>query len=56
MAELGYFINSDGIKSTFLTRKGKVMEFEEGTILPKRPFSAYIMFFKNFCKEKKENG
>lgn len=39
MKELGYFINSDGIKSTFIKKmkegKRKKMEFEIGTILPK---------------------
>jgi hypothetical protein len=27
LSELGYFINSSGIKSTFLTKKGKAQEF-----------------------------
>lgn len=42
--ELGYFINSDGIKSTFLTRKGKAKEFEEGTVMPKAVKNAYMFF------------
>jgi len=33
--ELGYFFNSAGVKSTFLTKKGRVQEFEIGTVMPK---------------------
>lgn len=34
--ELGYFTNSDGVKSTFLMGKSRVVqEFETGTVLPK---------------------
>jgi len=36
LSELGYFINSDGIKSTFLTKKGRAQEFEIGTVMPKK--------------------
>jgi len=45
LGELGYFINSDGIKSTELDRKGKVKEFPEGTVMPKKTRSAYMYYF-----------
>ena len=58
MEELGYFINSDGVKSTDLDSKGRVREFAEGTIMPKKVRSAYLYFFAEFQKlrksEKKE--
>ena len=34
--ELGYFVNGDGVKSTDLDKKGKVKEFPEGTVMPKK--------------------
>lgn len=43
---MGYFINSDGVKSTFLTKKGKAQEFEIGTVMPKGVISAYMFFNK----------
>lgn len=36
LAELGYFTNSDGVKSTSLSKKGKVLNFPEGTTMPKK--------------------
>lgn len=43
--ELGYFTNSDGVKSTFLNPKGAVQEFEKETVLPKRPRSGWTFYF-----------
>lgn len=54
--ELGYFINSDGVKSTFLNRKGKAQEFEAGTVMPKKVMGAYFHFaLENRPKLWKEN-
>ena len=54
--EFGYFVNSDGVKSTMLTKKGKkVKDFKNGTIMPKKPNSAYVMYFKDYhLKNKRE--
>lgn len=40
----GYFLNSDGIKSTFLNKKGIAQEFEIGTIMPKKVSVAFMHF------------
>lgn len=53
MRELGYFINSDGVKSTFLTKKGKAKEFEDGTVMPKKAKTGYMIFFSHFYADKK---
>lgn len=42
--ELGYFFNADGVKSTLLTKAGKVLEFEKGTVMPKGVKPAYFHF------------
>ncbi len=43
--ELGYFVNSDGVKSTFLDKRGKKQEFATGTIKPKKVTTPYMFFF-----------
>ena len=45
LSELGYFINSEGVKSTDLDKKGNVKEFAEGTVMPKKAKSAYMYYF-----------
>ena len=63
LTELGYFINSEGVKSTDLDKKGNVKEFAEGTVLPKKVKSAYMFYFieqqqenkKKVGEEKKSN-
>jgi len=43
--EKGFFTNSAGIKSTFLTRKHhKVLEFEKGTVKPKKTKPSWMIF------------
>lgn len=42
--ELGYYTNADGIKSTFMTKKHRVQEFEVGTVMPKKVKSPFIIF------------
>lgn len=55
--ELGYFINKNGIKSTELDKKGKVRNFPEGTVMPKKCRSGYMYYFVE-CQQarKKEAG
>lgn len=53
LKDLGYFINSDGVKSTMLSKKGKVMDFEAGTVMPKKVGSGYIFFFREYHADKK---
>lgn len=48
LAELGYFVNSDGIKSNLLSKKGKVLDFPEGTVMPKKIATGYMVFFKAY--------
>ena len=43
--EKGFFHNSDGIKSTFLNKKGKAQEFEKDTVMPKKIKHGYLFFF-----------
>lgn len=52
--ELGYFINSDGVKSTLLSKKGKVLDFVEGTVMPKKTATSYMCFFKSYHAENKD--
>jgi len=54
--ELGYFINSDGIKSTFLTKKGKAQEFEIGTVMPKKVSSAYMLYLHEYYANNKKKS
>lgn len=42
--ELGYYVNSEGIKSTFLNKKHVAQEFEYGTVMPKKVTSSYMCF------------
>lgn len=51
--ELGYFINAAGVKSTLLSKKGKVLDFAEGTVMPKKALSGYLCFFKSYHAENK---
>lgn len=53
--ELGYFFNSDGVKSTDLDEKGNKREFPEGTVMPKKVRSSYLYFFTECQKESKAN-
>lgn len=47
MEELGYFIReADGVKSTDLDKKGKIKEFADGTVKPKKVNSAYMYYFR----------
>lgn len=48
--ELGYYTTADGIKSTFMTRKHKVQEFEKGTVMPKKVTTGYIYFVSEASK------
>jgi len=52
--ELGYFINSDGVKSTLLSKKGKVLNFAEGTVMPKKVATGYMCFLKAYHAENKD--
>lgn len=54
--ELGYFINSDGIKSTYLNKKGKAQEFEIGTIMPKKVGTPYMFYLQEFYANNKKKG
>lgn len=54
LMELGYFFNGDGVKSTLLSKKGKVMEFAQGTIMPKKAISAYMCFLKEYYATNKD--
>ena len=40
----GFFINSDGVKSTLLNKNHQKLDFEYGTVLPKRVKHAYFIF------------
>lgn len=53
--ELGYFINSDGVKSTLIGRKGKVLEFEADVVTPKKPPSSYIFWGKEWHQKNKDS-
>ena len=55
--EKGYFINSDGVKSTDLDKKGNVKEFPEGTVMPKKVKTAYMFYFiEQQLQNKKDVG
>jgi len=54
--KLGYFTNSDGVKSTFLTKKGKAMEFEAGTVMPKKVKPAFMFFHSEYYKANYKPG
>ena len=49
----GHFFNKDGIKSTFLTRTGKILPFESGTVLPKRAKTAFTYYVAIWHKKSK---
>lgn len=51
--KFGYFHNSDGIKSTFLTKKGVAKEFESGTVMPKKVKIGYMFYHSEFYADKK---
>lgn len=40
----GYFVNKDGVKSTDLLKNGKVREYPEGSLMPKKPQAGYFQF------------
>jgi hypothetical protein len=42
--ETGFFTNSDGINSKFMTKKHRVQEFVKGTVLPKQAKTAFMCF------------
>jgi hypothetical protein len=42
--KLGYFFNSDGVRSTLITKSGKVLEFEIGTRMPKGVSGSFMHF------------
>jgi hypothetical protein len=44
--EQGYFTNGAGVKSTFLDKKHRVLEFERGTIMPRIILTSFWCFFK----------
>lgn len=55
LKEKGYFINSDGVKSTDLKvkpKKGKMVA-KTGPVMPKRVLSPYLCFSKEFYANKK---
>ena len=55
--EKGYFINSDGVKSTDLTKKHKVKDFPDDTVMPKKAKTSYMAFNKeNYDALAKEIG
>lgn len=54
LKEQGYFTNADGIKSTFLTKNHRKLEFEVGTYLPKRAAGAYFCFLNEFWSQNKK--
>jgi len=56
LQDLGYFINSDGVKSTNLTKKGKVTDFPLGTVLPKKAAHPYLCFATEYHKENDTKG
>jgi len=45
---LGFYYNSDGLKSTFMNKKHKVQEFEIGTVLPKFPSTSFFSFINEY--------
>lgn len=55
LKELGYFINSNGIKSTMLDKKGRELEFPPGTNMPKKQKTAYMFFFVEYHKLNKDS-
>lgn len=51
--ELGYYVNSEGIKSTYLNKKHVAQEFEYGTVMPKKVKGAYMFFNAEALKARK---
>ena len=51
LKELGYFVNKDGVKSTHLNNKGKVLDFQEGTMKPAKVKSTWVQYL--ICWHKK---
>lgn len=44
--DFGYFINSDGHKSTDLDKKHRKRDFPENSVMPKRPVLAHLFYMK----------
>jgi len=53
--EHGYFFNSDGVKSTFLTRKGRKLEFEVGTVMPKQVKVPFMFYHSEYFAQNKKS-
>ena len=54
--ELGYFVNKDGIKSTFLDKRGQKIEFETDTVKPKKVTTPYMFYFVEQHKKRKADN
>ena len=53
--ELGHFFNSDGVKSTLITKSGRILEFEADAVTPKRALSPYIFWGKEWHLKNKDS-
>lgn len=57
LKEKGYFVNSDGVKSTDLTKKHKAKDYSDDTVMPKKAKSGFMFFNKeNYDAVAKEIG